>query len=265
MFFYSNIKKILSDIIHTYDSKLRPAVGSTFQELYESFSSYRVLSLSICSDGISIFNSSNSSAWPILALVNELPSHAQFHNIFLMGIYYGSAKPKFELYFKHISTILKNLSSEGIMHAGNKYVIVPINVVADSVARCQLQNIKQFNGNFGCSWSKHQVTRVPKGNGFTQVYDFADIRLIARTHDGILADAQIAISINQPFQGVKGVCPLSDFPFFNLVDGFSVDLMHCIDIGVMKLMLNLWLNPSILTEQISLLIFRDFDLKLILR
>lgn len=37
-------------------------------------------------------------------------------------------------------------------------------------ARCQVQNIKQFNGDHGCNWCYHKGEVVEKGNGFSRVY-----------------------------------------------------------------------------------------------
>lgn len=39
-----------------------------------------------------------------------------------------------------------------------------------TVARCTVQNIKQFNGEHGCNWWYHKGEIVEKGNVFTRVY-----------------------------------------------------------------------------------------------
>lgn len=44
--------------------------------------------------------------------------------------------------------------------------------------------------------------------------------------------------------GVKGPTPLMSLPFFDIVSGFVVDSMHCIDLGVMRQLSTLWFDSS---------------------
>ena len=46
-------------------------------------------------------------------------------------------------------------------------------------------------------------------------------------------------------KGVKGPSWLSCLKSFDFVKGFSVEYMHCALLGVTKLLLKLWTNPSI--------------------
>lgn len=42
--------------------------------------------------------------------------------------------------------------------------------VCDAVARAMVQNLKQFNGRYGCGFCYHEGEVVDKGNGQTRVY-----------------------------------------------------------------------------------------------
>lgn len=44
--------------------------------------------------------------------------------------------------------------------------------------------------------------------------------------------------------GIKGPTALALLPSFNLVKGIAVDYMHCILLGVCRLLLRLWLNTE---------------------
>lgn len=44
--------------------------------------------------------------------------------------------------------------------------------------------------------------------------------------------------------GVKGPSWLSCLSSLNFIEGFGIDYMHCVLLGVTKLLLSLWLEPS---------------------
>lgn len=44
--------------------------------------------------------------------------------------------------------------------------------------------------------------------------------------------------------GVKGPCCLATVPSFDIIDGMSVDYMHCVLLGVTRMLLRLWFNSS---------------------
>jgi len=44
--------------------------------------------------------------------------------------------------------------------------------------------------------------------------------------------------------GVKGPAWLATVPEFDLIDGMSFDYMHCVLLGVTRLLLRLWFTPS---------------------
>lgn len=46
----------------------------------------------------------------------------------------------------------------------------------------------------------------------------------------------------KPIMGVKGQSILARLPGFNLVEGFVVDSMHCVDFCVMRQLANLWFD-----------------------
>ena len=43
--------------------------------------------------------------------------------------------------------------------------------------------------------------------------------------------------------GVKGPSWLCTIPNFDMIDGMSIDYMHCVLLGVTRMMLHLWLQP----------------------
>lgn len=64
------------------------------------------------------------------------------------------------------------------------------------------------------------------------------------THDGMVQNAQQAFLENEPVQGVKGPTKLIELPEFDLVSGFVVDNLHCVDLGVSRQLGHLWFHSS---------------------
>lgn len=53
--------------------------------------------------------------------------------------------------------------------------VVAALMMCDSVARPILQNMTQFNGQYGCSLCLHPGEQVEKGNGSVRVYPYKDV------------------------------------------------------------------------------------------
>ncbi|ODM86631.1 hypothetical protein Ocin01_20051, partial [Orchesella cincta] len=44
--------------------------------------------------------------------------------------------------------------------------------------------------------------------------------------------------------GIKAASPFLKLNTFNIVDGFTVDIMHCVYLGIVRTLTNLWLEAS---------------------
>lgn len=108
------------------------------------------LSISFNCDGVPVFKSSNYSIWPLQAILNELPTKERIRNIFLLGLWFGSIKPVMTTFLHPFTEEMKKLASTGFNWIkAEKSILSTVYACicsADSVARCTLQNIKQFNG-----------------------------------------------------------------------------------------------------------------------
>lgn len=83
-----------------------------------------------------------------------------------------------------------------------------------------------------CDSDKKSVIRYvqsQKSNGVRSHADFIDI--YNRLHSTAI-------------KGIKKVSCMIAAPHFNLVNSFSIDSMHCVHLGVMKKLLNLWLDSK---------------------
>lgn len=122
-----------------------------------SFSHKEIFSLSLNTDGVSLFASNmKKSLWPVIFSINELPPKLRYlkENLVLAGLWFDS-NIVFEVFMKPIIEELSLLYENGIEIVGNFTKIICSAVCLDSVARCKILKMKQFNGGFGSTYCKH--------------------------------------------------------------------------------------------------------------
>lgn len=221
--------------------------GNEYQKLNVQFPHY--LTLTCNTDGVPVFSSCNASLWPIYFVINELPLRLRSIHMMLNALWFGQSHPRMDTYFTPVVKELQTLFDEGFTWSFNgKSCITKVIMClcsCDSVARPLIQNLKQFNGRYGCGYCLHPGCLVSKGNGNVRVYmESANEQFSSRTHDNMLEHAQMAISQNEPVFGVKGPTMLSLIPSFDLVRGFFPDYMHSVLLGVVRQMMSLWFDSS---------------------
>ena len=192
-------------------------------------------------DGVQLFHSSTTSMWPIQVAVNELPYKMRRDNILLCGVWYGKCKPKMETYLKFLADELVDLHEVGITRIDpeGRETLIKVHAImcsVDSVARPLLQNLHQYNGEFGCPFCLSKGERIAVGRGFSRVYpgDVGTKRTIVQ-HE---ADCEEAVGTKTIVNGVKGPSILMLVPIFHIIFSFVPDYMHCVLLGVTKTMTN---------------------------
>jgi len=104
-----------------------------------------------------------------------------------------------------------------------------------------LQGIKQFNGQYGCSWCLHPGEQVEKGDGTVRVYSPNKYDL--REHATFVEHAKEYAKGGNSF-GIINVSRLLLLPDFDIVCGFAVDYMHCVLLGVTRALSSLWFDSE---------------------
>ncbi|XP_058888539.1 uncharacterized protein LOC117972660 [Acipenser ruthenus] len=131
------------DIYEIYDSTMYQSV--------ENFNDPSKLNLSLSwnVDGVPIFKSSSFHIWPLQVIINELPPNLRKENILLGGLWFGSTRPDMNTFLQAFVEECTLLERQGLTceWKGQKTVLYVYNLmcVCDSVARCLVQNVKQFN------------------------------------------------------------------------------------------------------------------------
>ncbi|XP_028418505.1 uncharacterized protein LOC114543898 [Dendronephthya gigantea] len=229
---------VISDI---YDGQMYRSLGDGILT-----SDRNALSLSFGCDGVPVFRSSSFSIWPLQGMLNELPPKIRKQHIFLIGLWFGPSKPNILQFLEPFTSEMRRLGSVGMkwLRAG---VEVCSRVFAcicscDSVARCHIQNIHQFNGVNGCSWCYNPGIQIHKGQGHTRVYLQSPEGYNLRTQTELRHDATRAFKQQETVNGVKGLSKLMKLPYFDIVRGFPVDNLHCVDLGVSRQLGHLWFD-----------------------
>ncbi|OXA47897.1 hypothetical protein Fcan01_17480 [Folsomia candida] len=232
-----NASNVISDIID----------GSDYKKL-----KLKKYDLTCClnTDGVSIFNSSGFSVWPLLLSINELDYPLRRKHTILGGLWLGQGKPNFTLFLNPFMKQAAQLSTEGIVWTANNKMMTskiffPL-FAADSVARCQIQGINQFNGEYSCPWC------LAKGKNF-KISDSRHKWIFDPTETSIKRDKEIFVqhllqlrdklqhgSIVASHFGIKLASPLINLKNFDIVGGFVFDYMHTVLLGVVRTFAFAW-------------------------
>lgn len=204
-----------------------------------------VVSLVINTDGAQVFNSSRkSSLWPIQMYQNHLNPSIRYltDNILVAALFCGET-PKMNELFLPVLKELKRIGESGgiwIEREQKKYHFIPLitHCVCDMPAKIKVQDINQFNGYNSCGFCHHPgvlIKKNPKHNGYVR-YVRRDVSL--RNHEEFIKAYRAKKFTSD--NGIKGISCLVAAKHFDLVVGFGIDYMHCILLGVLKRLFELW-------------------------
>ena len=157
----------ISDITSSkYDKKLKE----------ERIISCQDVTIQWNADGVQTFKSSKVSMCPIQVMVNELVYKTRIENVLLVGVWATAHRPGLDIYLKPFVAELKDLRENGVEVCPPGFaepIIIQVHTIltsVDSVERCALQCVHQYNREFGCSYCFHPGVRVPVGDGKSRVY-----------------------------------------------------------------------------------------------
>lgn len=113
----------------------------------------------------------------------------------------------------------------------------------DSIARLMIQNMKQFNGKYGCSYcyNKGKIVKT-KSRGFKHVY-CGDALRHKYQHN-----KHVKKSISKNHSGVKSPSVTQLIPLFDVIKSFPPDYMHSVAEGIVEVVLWRGLIPAIIIK-----------------
>lgn len=209
-----------------------------------------LISINFNVDGAPIFESSNTSVYPVLCTVNELSPSEKKNHIMMSSIWFGNGKPKdMNAYLTPFVNEAKKLLKDGFSYTYKdityKKRVVTLMGICDSVARPLVQCCTQFNGEYGCGLCLHRGESVEKGRRYARVYPVIDDNFFGeglRTHEQTMIHAEEKIKKNK--KGIKRKSILCDIPDYNIVKNLDVEWMHCVPLGVVRQFANLFFDSS---------------------
>ncbi|KAG8177448.1 hypothetical protein JTE90_008632 [Oedothorax gibbosus] len=195
-------------------------------------------------DGSPVYKSTKNSLWPIQFRINEFPPEKRFlsENLMLAGLWFGKKEPNMQVFMKPFVQEMYDLYHNGFSWQHHEEVIetkvITLNCVVDSVAKPTLQGTTQFNGHFGCNYCYHP------GDLIDNQIRYCSDKFDDRTDVKIREEMLFCTSQSTTVSGVKRVSPLYVLPNFDLVNGFVIDYMHAVLLGVAKLTVTLWTDSK---------------------
>ena len=210
-------------------------------------------------DGASVLKSSSYSIWPLYFVINELPFHKRWctHNVILGGLWFGPKKPNMLTFLKPFAESISSLKTNGVevylpdTSRNFVYRAMLLCGTCDLPAKAVVLNMKQYNGEYGCSHCLQTGKRLKLDTGGTvHVYPYIPSNPTGpkRTEEETKMHTREAVSVAKAKSGVKGPSWLSTIPEYSIIDGNTIDYMHSVLLGVTKMLLGLWFDSQHSTE-----------------
>lgn len=254
----------MNNIEDVYDS-------SQYQKLYENggpLSEKNNISFTFNTDGVPIFKSSKTSIWPIFLMINELPYRMRKSKkyMILAGLWCGSTKPSMNTFLEPLSNTLSKLekgvsitTDSQTTHVVRAFLFA---VSCDLPARSAVLNINQHNGEGCCikceqNGENHRTDSGGNIRIFPYNNEHPDPTEPRRTHESVVKNAQEAMESKRTVNGIKGPSILMFCPQFDTVKGISIDYMHLICLGSVRLLTKLWFTIANSLKTFSLYKYVD--------
>jgi len=217
-----------------YHFGLRSAILEHFKSI--STNNIDVIKIVIGIDGLPISKSSASQLWPILGYIRLFKN-----SVFPIGIYWGHEKPEdSNSYLKQFFIEAKELLTNGVNINGVIFKVIIDGFSLDAPAKSYVLKVKGHSGYDSCTRCIEEGEYLKNRSCFP----YTASSEIKRTHDDY-----INMKYEEHHVG-NTISILSDLPGINIVDAFALDYMHLVCIGIMKKLIQLWMNKGPLNVRI---------------
>lgn len=225
---------------HVEDHEIADIMRGSYAQQLHQREPGPCLTLSANTDGAATFRcTTQKPLYPVFLTLNNLPPQLRFskRNLMLGGLWLAKGEPNTNLLFKYLCLELRRLKQDGLTIGGTKYNVSLLQVNLDSVARCKVQNMKQYNGVYGCTFCLHPGEL--KDTNCSRCYPY--VENVPKRDDVQTRHIMDKVSVNGTEElGVMGKTVFSYLVDFDLIQCFPPDYMHSVLLGVMKQLWSLW-------------------------
>ncbi|KAK3929174.1 Protein piccolo [Frankliniella fusca] len=217
---------------------------------------HRILRFMWNTDGISIFKSSKFSVWPFFLSILQLPPEERFkkENVVVAGLWFGKQEPHTNLFVGATEPEMSELRRGvqfGVHNQANPIIFngYIVTGTCDVPAKAHFMYLAGHSGCNSCPKCKVMGEKTERtGNVFAFPNDHARD---PRTDQGTWDDANLARQIGGAVNGMSFPSALFNI-VYNLISSTSIDVMHCVHLGIVKKLLKLWTHSSFSEEPFSL-------------
>lgn len=212
----------------------------------------KTLSLTVNTDGAKVYSTVfNKSVWPVHLQQNYLlpKNRLRTCNIMLVALYFGEKYPDIHQLFYPMLKELRDIQDDGgicIERNGKKQVFMPVitSCCCDLPAKVKVQCSISHAGYNACGYCMHPGILIKPKEEESVSKQKAYVRYTykcstARTHASILDAYE-----QNPLRSTFGASAMIAAKHFDLVNGFVIDYMHCVLLGVTKRLIDLWFNSK---------------------
>ncbi|XP_049267770.1 uncharacterized protein LOC125756850 [Rhipicephalus sanguineus] len=152
-------------------------------------------------------------------------------NALPQSLWFGRKHPDMQLFLNEFVTEVNSMVGVKWNHNGDTHISRPhvLCISVDAPARAAVQNMVSFNGYFGCTWCLNPGEHREGSLRYTVVSP-----IMMRTSDQVKSEMRLASQFKDTINGLKGPSALMNLKGLDLVNGYSVEYMHCVLLGVAK-------------------------------
>lgn len=242
---------------HVNDTLADVDDGILFKRLRnETPQSLHIVALTLNVDGANIFKSSRDSLWPVQLVLNCLPPAIRYfpENIIISTLHYSREQPCMTDLLYLLAVEMDHLNKQLITvykdHEFHNFVPKLLLCACDLPARTKVQNFKGTNAKFGCPFCFHPGIPTANNRGRTTIrFTKHEATSKLRTHSATIKQAQKVVMTNRnkngedgSIHGIKGQSAILLFDDVDVIESFSIDVMHGAALGITKDLVEIWLG-----------------------
>lgn len=189
-------------------------------------------------DGCQLADTSKVAIWPYYIMINELPPHIRTKYIIPAGLWVDKSQPNMNVFGDIFVKQANELSTVGILwnYRGKDVIskIFPLLSSVDSVARCKMLNMKQFNGLFGCTYCLHPTEQINNSAKYPITENIPLLRSNNDIKELMKKSVTLETATAEGTFGIKGPSFLMNLKYFNLAESLPPDYMHSVLLGLTR-------------------------------